>query len=102
MYARVTHFDVVLGEEAFGEAQRALERLVAPELRKQAGYAGCYLMRTQRGKGLLISLWEADDPMRAGDAGGFYARQLEQLQPLLGNHPSTESYGVDFADHPVG
>ncbi len=101
MHARVTHFDVVVSEEVFGQAQRAFERQVAPEMRKQTGYGGCYLMRTRRGKGLLMSLWESDDPLDAGDTHGFYERQLALLEPLLGGHPSTESYQIDYADHPL-
>ncbi len=102
MRARVTRFDVVATEEEFAEAQRVFERSVVPEMRKQPGYGGCYLMRTQRGKGLLISLWESDDPLRSSDADGPSARQLELLEPLLGRHPSTESYQLDYADHPTG
>ena len=102
MHARVTHFDITVGEDAFAEAQRTFERLVAPELRRQSGYEGCYLMRTQRGRGLLVTLWESDDPMRASDTARFYADQLEKLEPLLGRHASTESYRIDYADHRTG
>ena len=125
MHARVTYFDVDPNDDDLAAAWSAFERLVVPEMRKQAGYEGCYLLRGEGGRGLIVSLWESEDAMRSGEANPFYAEQFERFkeessQPSLmrgwgrfhveqveklksvpDREPLTESYGVDYADHPL-
>ena len=125
MHARVTHFDVDPNDDNLAAARSAFERLVVPEMRKQAGYEGCYLLRGEGGRGLVVSLWESEDAMRSGEANSFYAEQferfkeesgrpslirgwgrfhaeqVEKLKSLPDREPLTESYWVDYADHPI-
>ncbi len=125
MHARVTQFDVDPSDDDLAAARSAFERSVVPEMRKLAGYEGCYLMRGEGGRGLLVSLWESEDAMRSGEANPFYAEQLEKfkqessrpslirgwgrfhaeqiekLKSLPDREPLTESYQVDYADHPL-
>jgi hypothetical protein len=101
LYASVTHFTVDPRDINLDIAQGAFERLVVPEMRKQAGYEGCYLLRTERGKGLLIALWEDEPAAISSENSGFYAEQIAKFLPLLGERPpEREYYAVGFADHP--
>ena len=101
MHARVTQFHVDPEDIDLDIAQGVFERLVVPEMRKQPGYEGCYLLRTERGKGTVVSLWESEEAAVASETRGYYAEQLSQLMPLLGNAPDVETYRVAFADHPL-
>ncbi len=102
MYARVTQFHVDPRDIDLDIAQGVFERLVVPEMRKQAGYEGCYLLRTESGKGLLVALWESETAAVSSENSGFYAEQLTKLLPLLGRTPpEREYYAVSFADHPL-
>lgn len=99
MHARVTQFKVNPRDIDLDIAQGVFERLVVPELRKQMGYEGCYLLRMASGKGQLITLWESQEAAIASERSGFYAEQVEKLQPLLGSPAELEHYDVAFADH---
>ena len=101
MYARVTEFQVDPKDVDLDIAQGVFEKLVVPEMRKQPGYEGCYLLRTERGKGTVVSLWENEDAAVSSETSGYYAEQLEKLMPLLGSAPQVETFRVAFADHPV-
>ena len=102
MYARVTQFTVDPRDIDLDIAQGVFERLVVPEMRKQNGYEGCYLLRAEQGKGMLIALWEDETAAVSSENSGFYAEQIQQLMPLLGTRPpEREYYSVAFADHPM-
>lgn len=102
MFARVIRFDAASPDGDLDAAQGTFERLLVPEMRKQAGYEGCYLLHTREGAGIVLSLWESEDAMRSSEAGGAYADQVEKFRPLLGRRPITDSYEVGYADHPIG
>ena len=102
MYASVTQFTVPHLGDDFEVAQEAFERNVVPELRKQAGYEGSYLMRTDRGEGVLITLWEDEAAANASESDGPLADQFEEFTPLLGKiDRGGKRFVVGFADHPV-
>ncbi|MEE8519191.1 MAG: hypothetical protein V3S98_08710 [Dehalococcoidia bacterium] len=102
MYARVTQFQVDPRDTDLDKAQGVFERLVVPEMRKQMGYEGSYLLRARDGKGLLVVLWESEDAATTSESSGFYAEQLGTLLTLLGRiPPEPQNYEVAFADHPV-
>ena len=101
MYARVTEFDVDPRDIDLDLAQEAFEKLVLPEMRKETGYEGFYLLRTKRGKGLLIALWEDEQAAVSSENTGYYAEQLELWFPLLGKRPpERDLFKVAIADHP--
>ena len=101
MHARVTQFNVDPKDIDLDIAQGIFERLVVPEMRKQAGYEGCYLLRTEHGKGTVVTLWESEDAAVSSETSGYYAEQLSKLLPLLGRAPEVDTYRVAFADHPL-
>ena len=101
VYASVTQFSVDFRGDDFDVAQAAFERSVVPEMRRQAGYEGCYFLRTSRGSGLLISLWEDEAAAQTGAHPGAFTDQMQALRPLLGKVIGEQSFRVGFADHPV-
>ena len=60
MYARLTQFEIDTLRIGLDEALERFQELVLPELRKQPGYAGLYVMRTPEGRGVLLSLWTSE------------------------------------------
>ena len=102
LYASVTQFTVDFRGDDFDVAQETFERNVLPELRKQVGYEGCYLLRTTRGAGIIIFLWEDEAAAQASESGGPLVEQLQLLMPNLGKVTQTgQRFLVGLADHPV-
>ena len=101
MYASVMQFKVDFRGDDFDNAQAAFERTVLPEMRRQPGYEGCYLLKTGRGAGLLISLWEDEAAAQTSGHPGPLLDQKAALRPLLGKVVGEQTYQIAFADHPV-
>lgn len=102
MYASVTQFTVDFRGDDFDVAQEMFERNVLPELRKQVGYEGCYFLRTERGVGVIMLLWEDEAAAQTSENNGPFAEQIELLMPNLGKVTQTaQRFLVGFADHPV-
>ncbi len=98
MYARVTIFDIDTMRMDLGSAVERFKELVLPELRKQRGYEGLYVLTTDEGKGLLLTLWESHEAADAGVKSGFYAEQVEKFISLYRAAPGREHYEVAFAE----
>lgn len=102
MYATVLNFAVDFRGDDFDNALNAFERAVVPEMRKQNGYEGCYVLRTGKGEGMLVLLWEDRAAAIAAERPGSFADQMQALIPLLGKTSAdAQRYDVAFADHPV-
>lgn len=102
MHATVLSFTVDFRGDDFDTAQTAFERAVVPEMRKQNGYEGCYVLRTSKGEGMLVMLWEDRDAALAAERPGPFFDQMQALIPLLGKTTAdAQRYDVAFADHPV-
>ena len=82
-------------------AQDAFERNVVPEMRKQAGYEGSYFLRTPRGVGVLISLWEDEAAAEVGLHSGPFVDQKAALRRVLGKVEDEQAFRIGFADHPI-
>jgi heme-degrading monooxygenase HmoA len=72
-------------------------------LREEDGYEGCYVLLSDEGKVLVISLWSSDEAARATRVSGFYQAQIEKLSDfvLYRAPPGREAYDVVVADAPV-
>lgn len=98
MFARATQFDIDTTRIGLEAALKRFLELVLPELRKQQGYQGNYLMRTPQGKGLLITLWETEADAEAGMASGFYDEQIRKFMTVYRQPPGREHYEVVFGE----
>jgi len=98
MFARVTLVEIDPVRMPVPEAVERFSELVLPEMRRQEGYAGIYLLCTPEGRGLVMSLWETEQAAEAGVASGYYAQQLEKFITFFRAPPGREHYEVAVAE----
>lgn len=98
MYARVTQLEIDTLRVAVDDALEVFETEVLPDLRAQPGYRGVYVLATQDGRGVLMSLWDTAD--QADASGGAYAETLERYLTLFKAPPGREHYQVRLVDTP--
>lgn len=97
MHARVVTVQIRQGKtegmvEIFRDA-------LLPALRDQKGFCGARLMTdADSGQGLMITLWESADVMRANEASGFFREQLARFGPVLSAPPSAQRYEVNVTE----
>lgn len=98
MYARVTQFEIDTVRVSLDEALERFREAVLPEVRKQPGYAGLYVLRTPEGKGVLLSLWETEEAAQAGVESGYYDEQVAKFLLLTRQPPGRDHYEVVLAE----
>jgi heme-degrading monooxygenase HmoA len=101
MFARVTLVEIDPLRIPVPEAVQRFDELVLPEMRKQPGFEGMYLLATPEGKGMVISLWETAEAAEAGVVSGYYAEQLEKFVTFFRAPPGREHYEVAIAEVPA-
>jgi heme-degrading monooxygenase HmoA len=95
MYARVTTFQVNPGQISTW-TQTARDSVIAV-VKQQPGYnSGLVLTDHSANKMLVITLWETEAEMRAGETSGYYQQQAAKVAPLLTAPPVREAYEVTF------
>jgi heme-degrading monooxygenase HmoA len=95
MYARLTTIQLQPGmterlEGMFNES-------VLPASRQQTGFrGGLVLADGGTGKAVLVSLWESEEDLRAGEASGYYQEQVAKLAGvgLFAGPPVRETFEV--------
>lgn len=100
MYARVTLFEIDTLQISVSAALEQFKNTVVPEMRKQQGYEGVYVMSTAEGKGLIMSLWKNEETAEAGLASGYYDSQIAKFVAIFRAPAGREHYEVIFADTP--
>jgi len=55
MFARITQFEIDTVRISLEEALARFKEMILPEVRKQPGYLGVYVLQTPEGKGALVS-----------------------------------------------
>ena len=100
MFARVTLFDIDTMRMSVESAVDQFKDLVLPEVHKQAGYEGLYVLTTPEGRGMLLTLWSSKEAAEAGVTSGYYAEQVQKLVSLYRAPTGREHYEVSFAESP--
>ena len=100
MFARVTLFEIDTLRISLDDALDKFNELVLPEVRKQDGYEGIYVMRTPEGKGLILSLWENEEAAVAGVTSGYYAEQIDKFVSMFRSPSGRDHYEVVMAEPP--
>ena len=103
MVARVTLAEI---DPVRQDPRRAIERFendLIPALHEQEGYEGCYVLLSEEGKALVVTLWSSEQDAEATAASGFYESQIEKLSDFVffRSSPGREGYDVVVADLPV-
>ena len=100
MFARVTLFEIDTLRIDLNTALEKFKEMIAPEVRKQEGYEGMYVMRTSGGKGLVMSLWANEEAATAGLTSGYYEEQLSKFVTFFRAPSGREQYEVVIAESP--
>ena len=100
MFSRVTLFEIDVLRVNLDSAVKQFNELVLPEMRKQDGYKVVYLLLTQEGKGLVMTLWASEEAAVAGVESGFYDQQIAKFMAMFRAPPGREHYEVVVAETP--
>jgi heme-degrading monooxygenase HmoA len=103
MVARVTVAEI---DPVRQDPRRAIERfesVLVPALQEQEGYEGCYVLLSEEGKVLVVTLWSTEQAARATRESGFYQSQIEKLADFVvfRSAPGREAYEIVVSDTPV-
>jgi hypothetical protein len=100
VYARVTLLEIDTARIGMDEALERFRCGVLPVLQEQPGYEGVYVLTTDDGKGVLLSLWDTEEDADAGVASGYYGDQIEKFITMFRSPPGREHYRVALVDQP--
>jgi heme-degrading monooxygenase HmoA len=98
MYARVTSFEI---DPLRIDPDAALERfkaVVLPDLRRQPGFRGLYVLETPEAKGLLLSFWDSEEAAQRGIETGYYDEQVSKLVMFMKQPPGRDHYEVLYKE----
>jgi heme-degrading monooxygenase HmoA len=100
MVARVTQAEIDAVRMSVGDAIALYERSVIPELHKQEGYLGAYLLLSPEGKALAVTFWDTEEQAQEGIGSGFYEEQVAKFVTIYKAQPGREVYDVVLAEAP--
>ena len=98
MHARVTLFEIDTLQVSVSAALERFKAVVVPEMKKQEGYEGVYVMSTPEGKGLIMTLWKNEQTAEAGVQSGYYDDQIAKFVAMFRAPAGREHYEVIFTD----
>jgi heme-degrading monooxygenase HmoA len=103
MVARVTVAEIDPVRHDPRHAIARFESEVVPALRDQEGYDGCYVLLSDEGKVLVVTLWSNEDTAQLTRTSGFYQSQVDKLADFVvyRSAPGRDGYQVVVADSPV-
>ena len=103
MVARVTLAEIDPVRQNPRRAIARFEEVLIPALREQDEYEGCYVLLSEEGKVLVISLWASEEAAQRTRQSGFYQSQIEKLSDVVVYRaaPGREAYDVVVEDVPV-
>ena len=100
MFARITLFEIDTLRISLDAALEQFKESIVPEMQKQGGYEGLYVIRTPEGKGLIMSLWASEEAAVAGEHSGYYDEQVAKFVTMFRTPSGRERYEVVFSEVP--
>ena len=97
MYARVvtTHAQ----PEKLDQLIAVFRDSIVPAARQQKGFVGISLLVDRAtGKGVVVSRWQTEADLSAGEASGYYQEQLAKVGPFLTAPPTREAFEIAVAE----
>ena len=85
MYVRVTTLQWQIGKkvETMDEAIHIDRESIVPVSKQQPGFKGFLTLVDRRGgKLVLLTLWETEAALKAGEISGYYREQIAKFAPL--------------------
>ena len=103
MVARVTMAEIDPVRQSPRRAIARFEDELIPALHGQDGFEGCYVLLSDEGKVLVVTLWSSDETAQASQASGFYQSQIERMSDVVffRASPGRETYDVVVAEAPA-
>ena len=101
MFARVTLAEIDPVRMSVETAVEMFRKSVLPELQRQKGYGGVYVLTTPEGKALLMSLWDSATSAQASIESGYYESQLTKFATVFRSPPGRDQYEVAIVDEPT-
>jgi heme-degrading monooxygenase HmoA len=101
MVARVTLAEVDAVRMSVTRAVERFEESVIPELQRESGYEGCYVLTTPEGKAVVMTFWADDEAAERSLASGLYAAQVDKFVTIMRTPLGRETYEVSIADAPA-
>lgn len=66
---------------------------IIPAAQQQKGFVGIKLFVDRAtGKGVVVSRWQTEEDMKAGEASGYYQEQIARVTPFLTAPPVREAF----------
>jgi hypothetical protein len=100
VHARVTRVHVDTERASVEEVLHRFRVAVLPALQEQPGYRGIYVLGTQEGDGVLLSLWASEEAAEAMHPGGWYFGVLRDFATFLDATPDRQAFEVLLRDLP--
>ncbi len=100
MFARVTLVEIDPLRTDPTAAVEQFKQQVLPELKRQPGYEGIYVLLNPDGKALLVSLWATPEAAQSSISSGYYEAQLHKFMTVFRAPPGREQYEVVLAEAP--
>ena len=100
MFARTTLFEIDTLRTSLDDALQLFKENIVPAMETQPGYMGSYAMRTNEGKGLMLTFWATEADATAGVESGYYEEQIAKFITFFRAPPGREHYEVVYAKVP--
>jgi heme-degrading monooxygenase HmoA len=98
VYSRVTLLEIDTMRADIGDVLARFETDFHPQIREMPGYDGMLVMVTPEGKGMVVSLWESEESLRA--SAELAANAADEFVTLYRSPPGRERYEVVLAELP--
>ena len=93
MRARVTTVTAKPG--GIDEFIKVYKEGTVPAAMKQDGFQGALLLvERETNKTIVISMWESEEKMKAGEASGYYQAQIQSRAHLLEDDSTREYFDI--------
>ena len=97
MYARITTSQVQPGK--IDDGSQIVRDAVLPVARQQQGFKGLWqLVDRGNNKVIIITFWETEDDMKAGESSGYWQEQVARVASILAAQPVAETYEVGIQE----
>lgn len=99
MHARVTLLEIDTVRADIDDVLERYRTEVLPQVHRQPGYEGMFVLANAEGQGLIMSLWSDDEAMAASHP--IASEALERFMTIFRASPGRESYEVRLAELPA-
>ena len=98
MFTRLTIVQIKI--DKIDDAIKLYEESVVPAAKSQSGYIGAHLLVDRKtGKGISMTVWDAELDGIANEQSGYYQEQLAKFKDMFTAPPVREGYEIVVSDY---